>query len=101
MNSHAMVISFMVSELGLQELTTEKWVYERTAALTDMGMNRPAIKSQIFRDKQVHVLPVHDDFMEWKPFSRYWPFVFTGHRWISRTKVSDAEPWCFLWFAPE
>ena len=25
---------------------------------------------------------------------------FTGHRWISRTKASDAELWCFLWFAP-
>ena len=22
---------------------------------------------------------------------------FTGHRWIPRTKASDAEPWCFLW----
>ena len=26
---------------------------------------------------------------------------FTGHRWISRTKVSDAELWCFLSSAPE
>ena len=26
---------------------------------------------------------------------------FTGHRWIPRTKPSDAEPWCFLWSAPE
>ena len=25
---------------------------------------------------------------------------FTGHRWISLTKVSDAELWCFLWSAP-
>ena len=25
---------------------------------------------------------------------------FTGHRWISRTKASDAEFWCFLWSAP-
>ena len=22
---------------------------------------------------------------------------FTGHRWIPRTKASDAELWCFLW----
>ena len=22
---------------------------------------------------------------------------FTGHRWIPRTKVSDADRWCFLW----
>ena len=26
---------------------------------------------------------------------------FTGHRWIPRTKASDAEPWCFLWSAPQ
>ena len=26
---------------------------------------------------------------------------FTGHRWIPRTKTSDAELWCCLWFAPE
>ena len=25
---------------------------------------------------------------------------FTGHRWIPSTKASDAELWCFLWFAP-
>ena len=26
---------------------------------------------------------------------------FTGHRWIPRTKASDAELWCFLWSAHE
>ena len=26
---------------------------------------------------------------------------FTGHRWIPRTKVSDAEHWCFIWSVPE
>ena len=26
---------------------------------------------------------------------------FTGHRWIPRTKASDAELWCFLWSTPE
>ena len=25
---------------------------------------------------------------------------FTGHRWLPRTKGSDAELWCFLWSAP-
>ena len=24
-----------------------------------------------------------------------------GDRWIPRTKASDAELWCFLWFPPE
>ena len=26
---------------------------------------------------------------------------FTGHRWISHTKASDAELWCLLWSASE
>ena len=26
---------------------------------------------------------------------------FTGHRWIPRTKASDAELLCFLWSTPE
>ena len=26
---------------------------------------------------------------------------FTGHRWIPRTKASDAELWCFLWSTPK
>ena len=36
-------------------------------------------------------------------FSASWPFVRAIHRsrWIPRTKASDAELWCFLWFAPE
>ena len=25
---------------------------------------------------------------------------FTGHRWISLTKASDVELWCFLWSSP-
>ena len=25
----------------------------------------------------------------------------TGHRWISLTKASDADPWCFRWSPPE
>ena len=26
---------------------------------------------------------------------------FIGHRWIFRTKASDAELWCFIWSPPE
>ena len=39
-----------------------------------------------------------DGVIKWKHSPRYWPFVreFTGHRWIPRTKASDAEHWCFL-----
>ena len=40
----------------------------------------------------------HDDVIKWKHFPRYWPLCgeFIGHRWIPRTKASDAEPWSFL-----
>ena len=43
----------------------------------------------------------HDDVSKWKHYPRYWPFVreFTDPRWISHTKASDAELWCFLWSA--
>ena len=46
---------------------------------------------------------LHDDVIKWKHFLRYWPFLQgnPGHRWISRTKASDAELWCFLWSVPE
>ena len=45
----------------------------------------------------------HDDVIKWKYFPRYLPSCgeFTGHRWIHRTKASDAELWYFLWFASE
>ena len=39
---------------------------------------------------------VHDDVRVIGPLCG----EFTGHRWIPRTKASDAELWCFLWSAP-
>ena len=44
----------------------------------------------------------HDDVIKWKHFLCNWPFVRGIHRprWIPLTKASDAEFWCFLWFAP-
>ena len=40
----------------------------------------------------------HDDVIKWKhvPLTGQLCGEFTGHRWISRTKASDAELWCFL-----
>ena len=37
----------------------------------------------------------HDHVIKWKHFPHYWPFVrgIHGHRWIPRTKASDAEFW--------
>ena len=44
---------------------------------------------------------IHDDVIKWKHFPRNWPFVRGIHRsrWISHTKASDVELWCFLWSA--
>ena len=62
------------------------------------------IFSEKWTDMQVRCPVSHDDVIKWKHFPRYWLFVrrihrspVTGHR----TKASDAELWCFLWFAPE
>ena len=42
----------------------------------------------------------HDDVIKWKHFPRYCPFVWGIHRSpVNSTKGSDAELWCFLWFA--
>ena len=45
----------------------------------------------------------HDDVIKRKIFrvTGHLCGEFTGHRWIPRTKASDAELWCFLWSAPE
>ena len=49
------------------------------------------------------VASIHDDVIKWKHFPHYWPFMRGIHRsrWLPSTKASDAELWCFLWFAPE
>ena len=50
--------------------------------------------------KLVMILLWYDDVIQWKHFTRYWPWCgeSTGHRWIPRTKASDAELCCFLRF---
>ena len=49
----------------------------------------------------IHDFLCHDDVIKWKHFPRNWPFVRGIHRsrWITHTKASDAELWCFLWSA--
>ena len=41
----------------------------------------------------------HDDVIKRKHFMRYLSLCgeFTGHRWISLIKTTDAQLWCFLW----
>ena len=43
----------------------------------------------------------HDDVIKWKHLLALYVEGFTGHHWITLTKASDTEVWCFLWFAPE
>ena len=44
-----------------------------------------------------------DDIIKWKHLRVTGPLCgeFTCHRWISLTKASDAEHWCFLCSTPE
>ena len=48
-------------------------------------------------------MSVHDDVINGNIFRATGHLCgeFTGHRWISHTKASDAELWCFLWSVPE
>ena len=58
--------------------------------------------------RMVDLMPVkyplkHDYVIKWKHFPRNWPSVRKIHRSPvnSPTKASDAELWCFLWYAHE
>ena len=50
-----------------------------------------------------HIATLHDDVIKWKHFrvTCHLCGEFTGHRWIPRTKASNAELWSFLWSKPE
>ena len=73
------------------------WNYRKTIILNHCECSRTYRRLVILNSNE------HDDVIKWKHFPRYWPFVgdFTAHRWIPRTKASDAVLWCFLWSAPE
>ena len=65
------------------------------------NFKRPRRRSEILR--RLGYIYLHDDVTKWKHFlvTGHMCVEFTGHRWIPRTKSSDAELWCFLWSAPE
>ena len=51
-----------------------------------------------------YTFKIHDEVYQMETFSALLAICagkFTGHRWIPRTKASDAELWCFLWSASE
>ena len=79
--------------LGLTELNGELW---NSVNLTEIIFSKAI--SWVSGD-----MYIHDDVIKWNYFPPYCAFVrvSTGHRWISLTKVSDMELWCFLWSAPE
>ena len=51
----------------------------------------------------IAVMHAHDDVIKGNIFRVTGPLCgeFTGDRWIPRTKASDSDFWCFLWFGPE
>ena len=74
--------------------TSDDLAYWRTYASLGIEFieNRQKYRLQ-FHHVNVYVIHFHhDDAIKWKHFPRYRPFVrvFTGHRWIPRTKASDA-----------
>ena len=84
-------------------LTNGGLFYWRIYALLDLNsLFLPRWVLTEFRKKPCSELS-HNDVIKWKHFPRYCPLCgeFTSHWWIPLTKASDAELWCFLWFAPE
>ena len=66
----------------------------------DMPFKATQLSTENTRTHSDETQPNHDDVIKRKHFPRYWPFVRGIHRWIPFTKPSDAELWCFLWYAP-
>ena len=65
------------------------------------------LAKRIFHARAIYSLIVcidchHDDVINGNIFrvTGHLCGEFTGHRWIPRTKASDAELWCFLWSGP-
>ena len=58
----------------------------------------PTRDTSIIAPRSASLAARHDDVIEWKHFrvTGHLCGEFTGHRWIPRTKASDAELWCFL-----
>ena len=93
--SYSMEVSFIDDQPGLtQEMTCRR-----------LGKPLAEPIMTFFADPQIYVSPFlnilncdHDDVIKGSIFRVTGPLCgeFTGHRWIPRTKASDAELWCFL-----
>ena len=73
------------------------WFISTRASATILNKTRLRLRA-IPVDNGFNTL-AHDDFIKWKHFTRYWPFVreSCSHRWILLTKASDAELWYFCY----
>ena len=55
----------------------------------------------IIHSREQRVLSSGLPYTWWRHEMETFSAEFTGHRWIPRTKASDAMLWCFLWSVPE
>ena len=67
------------------------------------GIDHTSKGHSLVKDRSDYHILVHDDVTKWNIVRVTGPLCgeFPDHRWISLTKASDAELWCFLWSAPE
>ena len=55
--------------------------YIHVCLLRLFSLSSYRFNSSVFETQPILSLPSHDDFMKWKHFLRYWPFVRGIHRW--------------------
>ena len=128
MSSIMSSISWFVSELQwvsvwISEFTTLdfEWQTNRfSALLTQFSSETAQVETSLLMERPCVVLTDGNDWTYKVLILVSWPSSmltssngnifrdtghvcgeFTGHRWIHRTKASDAELWCFLWSASE
>ena len=107
-----------VTQSGWQKLILD-YVYQIIGYQTDYRGTSRNLRSKSGLSYNSYCTPIilllHDDATRWKKASNMMTSSngntfrvtghlcgeFTGHRWIPRTKASDAELWCFLWSAPD
>ena len=82
--------------------SVEKWSYWRCFTVEVPSISRPFKCCRVIRGNglKLHHTMTSSNGNTLRVTGPLWG-ESTGHRWISRTKASNAVLWCFLWSVPE
>ena len=105
------MVKIMVSIANMGETIFKEYIYRcndiHPAWSIVVQNSRQYICQSLSSTSRVHsstsvITALHNDVIKGNIFRVTGPLCgkFTGHRWIPRTKASDAELWCFLWSVP-